>query len=318
MVDLNAVALFVQVVRAGSFAEAGRRLGTPSNTVSRRVQELEEELGTRLLQRTTRKLTLTGAGEAFHVRCASAIDGLVDAEQELLSGSREPSGLVRVAAAADFFDFFSIDWVADFLTANPRVRLDFVLSDAKSDLIEDRIDVAFRGGTLSDSGYVGRQLFATPGDHLVASPGYLAARGMPSGLQDLRDHDCVTAGHAAGNVIWELTGPDGTIEVVEVAGRFMGNTAQSLRRASLAGLGIALLPTIMTSLDVSTGLLTPVLPRYRRSARGLSVLYPSRRHLLPAISAFIELVVDKLGDLVATSESNATARTDASSTAPTD
>ena len=158
MVDLNDIALFVQVVRCGSFAEAARRLGIPPNTVSRRVQALEGQLGTRLLQRSTRKLTLTGAGEAFQERCASAVDGLIDAGQEMVTGNHEPSGLVRVAAPADFFDFFLMDWVAGFLAAHPRVRMDFVLSDAKADLIAERIDVAFRGGPLQDSGYVGRQV----------------------------------------------------------------------------------------------------------------------------------------------------------------
>ena len=124
MLDLNDIAIFVQVVRSGSFAEAARRLGVPSNTLSRRIQQLEEQLGTRLLQRSTRKLELTGAGQAFHERCAGAVDGLTEAGRTLSVGSQEPSGLVRVAATADFFDFFQMEWVAGFLAAHPRVRLD--------------------------------------------------------------------------------------------------------------------------------------------------------------------------------------------------
>ncbi len=185
MLDLNDVALFVQVVRSGSFAEAARRLGMPSNTVSRRVQQLEAQLESRLLQRSTRKLTLTHAGQGFYERCVDAVDGLMDAGQELMMGSEEPSGLVRIAAMADFFDFFPMEWVADFLAAHPRVQLDFVLSDARVDLIADRIDVAFRGGPLQDSGYVGRQLLKNDGDGMVASPAYIAARGTPLSLQDL-------------------------------------------------------------------------------------------------------------------------------------
>lgn len=112
MFDLNDIAMFVQVVRCGSFADAARRLGVPPNTVSRRIQQLEAQLGTRLLQRATRKLTLTSAGQAFHERCAGAVDGLVEAGQELMTGSKEPSGLVRVAAPADFFEFFPMEWMA--------------------------------------------------------------------------------------------------------------------------------------------------------------------------------------------------------------
>jgi len=293
MLDLNDIAMFVQVVRHGSFAEAARRLGLPPNTVSRRIQQLEAQLGTRLMQRSTRKLTLTSAGQAFHERCAGAVDGLVEAGQELITGSHAPSGLVRVAATADFFDFFPMEWVADFLAANPLVRVDFVLSDAKADLIAEQIDVAFRGGAQPDSGYVGRKLLGPRTDGLVASPAYIAARGAPATLQELAQHDCVTAAHPSGRATWRLTGPDGE-EEVQVTGRFSGNTAQALRRAAVAGLGIALLPPSMGRLDVAAGRLVPVLPRYQRTGQGLTVLYPSRKHLPLAVSAFIAMVTQKL------------------------
>jgi DNA-binding transcriptional LysR family regulator len=294
MLDLNDIALFVQVVRSGSFAEAARRLGVPSNTLSRRVQHLEEQLGTRLLQRSTRKLTLTSAGQAFHERCAGAVDGLTEAGQELATGSHEPSGLVRVAAPADLFDLFPMEWVADFLDKHPRVRLDFVLSDAKADLIADRIDVAFRGGPLQDSGYVGRQLLSAGSDGLVCSPAYLVARDAPSTLQDLVDHDCVSFSQASGYATWRLAGPDGIEEEVQIVPRFSGNTAQALRKATLAGLGIAFLPHGIVRQDLQASLLVPVLPQYQRKGYGLHVLYPSRRHLPLAVSAFIDLVTDKL------------------------
>ncbi|WP_454827943.1 LysR family transcriptional regulator [Pseudoxanthomonas wuyuanensis] len=294
MLDLNDIALFVQVVRNGSFAEAARQLGVPPNTLSRRIQQLEAQLGTRLLQRSTRKLTLTHAGLAFHERCAAAVEGLTEAGQELMTGSQEPSGLVRVAAPADFFDFFQMEWVAEFLAARPRVRLDFVLSDAKADLIAERIDVAFRGGPLQDSGYVGRQLLAASSDCMVSSPTYLAARGAPGALQDLANHDCVAFSHASGYATWRLLNHDGIGEEVQVAARFSGNTAQALRRAAVAGLGIALLPHAIVRQDLQTGLLVPVLPQYQRKGYGMHVLYPSRRHLPLAVSAFIDLVAEKL------------------------
>lgn len=294
MLDLNDIALFVQVVRHGSFAEAGRRLGLPSNTVSRRIQQLEAQLGTRLMQRSTRKLTLTGAGQAFHERCAGAVDGLVEAGEALITGSREPSGLVRVAATADFFDFFPMEWVAEFLAAHPRVRVDFVLSDARADLIAERIDVAFRGGAQPDSGYVGRKLLGPRTDGMVASPAYLAARGAPATLADLAQHDCVIAPHPSGRATWRLTAPGGAEEEVQVTGRFSGNTAQALRRAAVAGLGIALLPPAMGRIDVAAGRLVPVLPQYQRTGQGLTVLYPSRKHLPLAVSAFIAMVTQRL------------------------
>ncbi|MBD9666105.1 DNA-binding transcriptional LysR family regulator [Variovorax beijingensis] len=302
MLDLNDIAMFVQVVRHGSFAGAARRLGLPPNTVSRRVQQLEAQLGTRLMQRSTRKLTLTSAGQAFHERCAGAVDGLVEAGQELITGSQQPSGLVRVAATADFFDFFPMEWVADFLAAHPLVRIDFVLSDARADLIAEQIDIAFRGGALPDSGYVGRQLLGARTDGMVASPAYIAARGAPATLQDLADHDCVTSPHPSGRTLWRLAGPGGAEEEVQVAGRFSGNTAQALRKAALAGLGVALLPPTMARLDLEAGRLVPVLPQYQRTGQGLSVLYPSRKHLPLAVSAFIGMVKEKLSTVEALPE----------------
>ncbi|MGH8349118.1 MAG: LysR family transcriptional regulator [Pseudomonas sp.] len=293
MLDLNDIAMFVQVVHCGSFAEAARRLGMPPNTVSRRIQQLETRLGTRLLQRSTRKLTLTSAGQGFHERCVGAVDDLLEAGQDLITGSSEPSGRVRVAAPADFFDFFEMAWVSEFLTAYPRVRLDFVLSDAKADLIAEQIDVAFRGGPLRDSGYVGRQILDPRSVGMVASPDYLAARGSPRTLQDLASHDCVISAHPGGHATWHLIGPKGE-EEIQVTGRFSGNTAQSQRKAAVAGLGIALLPPLMAKLEVDAGVLVPVLPQYQPNGYGLNVLYPSRRQLPPAVSAFIGLVIRKM------------------------
>ncbi len=296
MLDLNDVAVFVQVVRCGSFAEAARRLGIPPNTLSRRVQELEAHLGTRLMQRSTRKLSLTSAGQDFHDRCAEAVEGLIDAGQSLLSRNDAPSGLVRVAAPADFFDFVPMDWLAEFMAEHPLVRVDFVLSDSSADLIADRIDVAIRGGVLEDSSLIARRVLEAGLDGLVASPGYITARGMPASLQDLADHDCLVFAHPSGRATWSLVARDGTDTEVQVAGRLSGNTVQVLRKAALTGMGIALLPSTMTRRELRDGLLVPVLPQFRREGHGVHMVYASRRHLPSAVSAFIELVAGKLGE----------------------
>lgn len=298
MLDLNDVALFVQVVRSGSFAGAARQLGMPSNTLSRRVQQLEVQLGTRLLQRSTRKLTLTQSGQVFHEQCLGAVQSLIDAGEQLTTGTQEPNGTVRIAAMADFFDYFPMEWVADFLAEHPRVHLDFVLSDARADLIADRIDIAFRGGTLHDSSYVGRQLIGAGNEGLVVSPSYVSKRGLPTTLEDLIQHDCVSFGHPSGIATWRLNGPSGIEENVQITSRFSGNTAQALRKATLAGLGIALLPAAMINGDLQAGRLVAVLPQYHRTGYGLHVLYPSRQHLPLAVTAFIELVMNKLKEQV--------------------
>ena len=211
----------------------------------------------------------------------------------MITGSNEPNGLVRVAAPADFFDFFQMDWVSGFLAAYPRVRLDFILSDAKADLIAEQIDVAFRGGALRNSGFIGRQILDPRSVGMVASPAYIAAHGSPRTLQDLVNHDCVIFAQPGGHATWRLIGPQGE-EEVQVSGRFSGNTAQALRRAAVAGLGIALLPPVMARLDVQAGVLVPVLAQYQPKGYGLNVLYPSRRQLPLAVSAFIDLVIEKL------------------------
>ena len=197
MLDLNDVALFVQVVRAGSFAAAARRLGMPANTASRRIQQLEQQLGLRLMQRSTRKLTLTDAGATFYARCADQVEALAEAAQELGEGSQVPSGKVRVAAPADFFNVFRMELIAEFLAAHPKVRLEFVLSDARADLIEEGIDVAIRSGKVLEPTLVARRI-GTGRATLVASPAYLAARGTPESVEALADHDCVDAAPTLG------------------------------------------------------------------------------------------------------------------------
>jgi DNA-binding transcriptional LysR family regulator len=292
MMDLNDLALFVQVVRAGSFAEAARRLGSPPNTISRRIQQLERSLGARLMQRSTRKLTLTDAGRTLYARCAEQIEALALASQEFIDGSAQASGTLRVAAPADFFNWFLMDWVAEFLAAHPRVRIEFVLSDARADLIGESIDLAFRAGKIVEPNLVARQV-GTSRAMLVASPAYLAARGVPLTLADLAGHDCITFASQSGTVSWQLDGPDGSVEV-KVAGRFSANSAQGLLHAALANLGVALLPTLMVAPHLQTGRLREVLPGYGLQGLGVHFVYLSRKQLPRAVGAFIEFMTVKI------------------------
>jgi len=292
MLDLNDVALFVQVIRAGSFAAAARRLGMPANTASRRIQQLEQQLGLRLMQRSTRKLTLTDAGATFYARCADQVEALAEAAQELVEGSQVPSGKVRVAAPADFFNVFRMDLIAEFLAAHPKVRLEFVLSDARADLIEEGIDVAIRGGKVLEPTLVARRI-GTGRATLVASPAYLAARGRPESVEALANHDCVTVPQPSGRTVWRLDGPDGAVET-QISGRFAASAAQALLKAVLAGLGIALLPTVMTTSHLRAGELIEVLPDHGVDGRETYLVYLSRRQLPRAVSAFIEFMVAKM------------------------
>jgi len=292
MVDLNHVALFVQVVRAGSFAEAARRLGLPANTASRRVQQLEKQLGARLMQRSTRKLTLTDAGNSFYALCAEQVEALAQSAQELADGSQLPSGKLRVAAPADFFNWFAIDWMAEFLAAFPRVRLEFVLSDARADLLGESIDIAFRAGKVLEPHLVARQI-GKGRNTLVASPAYIAARGAPESPAALADHDCITVPQPSGRATWRLDGPDGEVELA-VGGRFSANSAHALLGAAIAGLGIALLPAMMTASHIQAGRLQQVMVDHGIDGIGVYFVYLSRRQLPRAVSAFIDFAMARM------------------------
>jgi DNA-binding transcriptional LysR family regulator len=296
--DLNEVRMFVQVIRAGSFAEAARRLGVPPNTLSRRIGQLESGLDTRLMQRSTRKLTLTAAGNAFFERCAPAVDGVLDAGKALAGGSHTAAGTVRIAAPADFLDFFQVEWVWQFLSAHPKVRLDFVLSDARADLIEEAIDVAFRGGPVSDRRLVFRQLMVQS-FKLVASPAYLQWRGNPGALQDLDRHDCLIGSGRSSPASWILRGPRGS-EEVKVSGRFSANSARILLKGCLSGLGVALLPGVLIAPHLHAGDLVHVLPHYAREGADLNVILPSSQQIPTAVSAFVDFATDKLQTIIAT------------------
>src|SRR3569833_860932 len=226
MLDLNQVFLFCEVVKAGCFAQAAQRLRMPANSVSRKIQQLETDLGSRLIHRSTRKLTLTTVGQAFFERCASPVADLAHAGQESLEGSKLPGGLVRVAAPTNFFDVFRLEWVADFLARHTEVRLEFVLDDAKTDLIAASIDVAYRAAHLEEDTHFG----------LVASPTYQSARGTPSHPDALANHDCIPQSNLSGLVSWHLHGPEGPTRI-EVSGTFRANAASAARSTTLAGLG---------------------------------------------------------------------------------
>jgi DNA-binding transcriptional LysR family regulator len=285
--DLNDIALFVQIVRAGSFAKAGRQLNIRPSTASRRVQQLERELATRLMHRSTRRLTLTEGGRAFFAECAAHIDALVQSAQHVIDGSATPSGKVRVAAPADFFSWFPSEQIGRFLAAHPRVRLEFELDDAPPDLLGQGIDVAFRSARTVEPGLIARQLGSRL-TTLVASPRYLAARGTPRSPAELVAHDCITQPTRGGPpVLWRLEGPSGSVEIA-VNGRFQANTALAQLNAAVAGLGIALLPATLSAALVRAGRLQQVLPELALEKIGYYAVFLSRRQIPRAVSAFVE------------------------------
>jgi len=286
MLDLNDVAIFVHIVETGSFAGAARRLGMPANTLSRRIKLLEASLSVRLFHRSTRKLTLTGAGEQLYAHSAQKISELNAISTQLAGENQAPAGRIKVAAPADFFDLFLMEWVAEFLALYPGVHLDFVLSDTHADMIGEGIDVAFRGGELKDSSLVARKI-STGRRLLAASQAYLDAAGMPDDILALQHHTCITHCHAAARTVWHLRGPEGEVQV-DVSGRFSANTAQAQLKAAQNGLGICFLPESLLYDSITRQQLIAVLPYYGQMNNDLSIVYPSRHHIPLAVATFVE------------------------------
>lgn len=291
MLDLNDVLVFARVVEAGSFTAAARLLGMPKTTVSRRVAALERAVGVRLLQRTTRSLGLTDAGRLYYEQAGQALRTIEEANRRLAEARAEPSGTIRISAPVGFGGYLTAT-VLDFLAAYPKTRVELLLTDDRLNLIETGIDLAFRTGVLPDSTLIARRLGST---HrvLCASPDYLARRGTPASPADLAGHDCVIAGRSAAGASWVLEGPQGQ-ETVTVSGRFAANEMQVVAAGSIAGHGIALLPSGIAEARIRDGRLLRVLADYTTAAGGIHVVYPSSRHLSPLVKAFIELAAERI------------------------
>jgi DNA-binding transcriptional LysR family regulator len=293
------------VVRAGSFSEAARRLRMPANTLSRRIDQLEGELGTRLLHRSTRKLAPSAEGQTLFERYAPAVDQILEIERRH-ADPQAPSGSVRVTAIAGLFEFFRMEWLAEFYARYPNIRIDFLLDDAATDLISERIDLALRMGIETGSGFRVRRL-APSAMFLAASPAYLKRRSAPRTLRDLAEQDCLTISSRDGRNKWRLQGPRGSQEVA-VNSRFAVNDMRVLAQACIAGLGIALLPQLIVEPIIAQGKLIRVLPAYRResSGLGLQLVYTSRPPVPPAVATFAEFLLERLGNaLPGTSQGNA-------------
>ena len=292
--DLNDVTFFVQVVQSGSFTRAAGVLGYPTSTVSRRVARLERALGTLLLQRTTRKLSLTDAGQLYFDRSVQVLSELDQVERTLAHAQTSPSGRVRFAAPLEHEG--SMRLVTAFLDAYPEIRVDLDLTSRQVNLVEEGYDVAIQAGDLPQSSLTARKLMDSP-FRLVASPTYIAARGEPVDVRALREHDCVVFGHSSSGATWLLGSAKDPVRV-PVRGRFAVNNLQAARAAALAGLGIALLPTIVCGEDVKSGRLRVVLQEAVPPAVPIWLVYAGGRLLTPAVQAFVEFLTARFAEVV--------------------
>ena len=282
--DLNDVAAFVRVVESSGFAKAARELGVPTSTVSRAVARLEDSVGVRLLHRTTRNLSVTGEGQAFHQRVAPLVASLRDATRTLGTVGKEPEGLLRVTAPNDIGSAFLSEEVVRFTDRYPLLRVELLLTNRKLNLVSEGIDVAVRAGRLESSSLVARKLGSLQVD-LYAAPSYAERHRLPTALSELSLHHVVGFGARDGKISWELEGPRGQ-ESVNLNCRIACDDYGFVRAAVVAGGGVGLIPRMIVASDVATGRLVRVMPDYGLKGAPLHIVYASSRQLPNKVSAF--------------------------------
>ena len=271
--DLEGMALLVRIVDHGGISAAGRALGVPKSSLSRRLARLERRLGTQLLRRNTRSLSLTDAGARFVARCRPIVAEAEAAQRELVAGTGRPSGLLRVAASVGFGQVVLLPLLLDFLDRHPEVRLDLHLGDERVALIRDGFDLAVRMGELDDAELVQRRL-ATIRRRLVASPAYLARAGAPAALEELARHDAVLLDPRANQ--WAFTVAGGE-HAVAVRGRVAVRNLFGIREAVLRGMGLAPLPEFLIAADLADGRLVEVLSAHPPTSVAATAIHPLSR-----------------------------------------
>jgi len=285
---------FAAVADAGSFVRAAESLDMSKAAVSRYVADLEERLGVRLLHRTTRKLSLTEEGRAFHGRCKVLLGELEEAESEITASSAQASGLVRINVPVSFGIMHLAPLWSDFMAANPRVTLDVTLSDRVVDLVDDGYDLAVRIGSLPNSSLVSRKLASTR-MVLCASPAYLKKHGRPKHPADIAEHTVLAYSLLAMGDHWELEGPEGKVKVL-VHPVMRTNSGDTCRAAALKHQGIILQPSFLVEEDLRSGALVELLPRYRSAEFGIYAVYPSRQYVSAKVRLLIDFLARVLGN----------------------
>jgi DNA-binding transcriptional LysR family regulator len=288
MGSLEGIEFLAATVEAGSFAAAARRLGVTPSAVSRRVALLERELGVPLLARTTRSLSLTNDGRAFHERCVRVLEELNEARAAIARATKKPSGVLRVDVPIALGRSHLAPRLHEFLARYRDIRIELTLRDQLVDPIAEGIDVLVRIGPLADSTLIARRL----GESrivLCASPAYVRKRGMPKRPADLAKHDCLGYLREWQPAPFEFV-DDRATYAIPITGRFHASDATVLRELALAGEGIAALFDFLVTDALASGELVPVLADYPSTTWPIHALYPKNRHLVPKVGAFLDFV----------------------------
>lgn len=289
---LQAMKTFVAVVDAGSFVGAMDAAGLSKPAVSRQVAELEAHLGTRLLQRTTRRLSLTSEGRDYYQRCKDILAAVQEAEAVASGSAAEAQGPLRISAPQTFGALHLATLWGRFAAENPQVTLDIVLSDRVVDLVEEGYDLGVRIARLADSSLVSRRL-ATTRMVLCASPEYLAQHGTPSHPRDLAGHGVVSFTYWASGDVWRFDGPKGEV-TVRTRSRIHANNGDTCRAAALAHQGIILQPDFLVYEDLRAGTLVELMPKFKAIELGIFAIYPTRKQLPLKVRRLVDFLVEAL------------------------
>jgi DNA-binding transcriptional LysR family regulator len=291
MQDMNDMLYFAEVVERGGFAAAGRHLGIPKSKLSRRVAELETRLGVRLLQRTTRKLSLTEVGEVYLRHCTAMRDAAEAAAEAVEQAQTEPRGTIRVACPVTLAQTTVGPVLAPFLARYPQVKVDMRVSNRVVDLVEEGVDVALRvRQTLDDSGSLVVKNLGRTQTFLVCSPAQLQRQGAPQSIHDVARLDSLAMSAVDGKASWHLLGPGGASHTLVHQPRYVADDLLTLKFAMLCGTGMSFLPDYMCREELQDGRLVQVLPGWAPPHGIFHAVYPSRRGMVPAVRRFLDFL----------------------------
>jgi len=294
MDHLTGMAVFAKVVETGTFTGAARAMGLSKGAVSKQIARLEDRLGARLLNRTTRRSSLTEVGAAFYERCRRIVAEAEEAELAVTRLHAEPRGTLRVNLPMSFGMIHMADALPDFMAAYPEISLDVTLDDRVVNVVDEGYDVVIRITELPDSSLIARRIapfrIAT-----CASPAYWDAHGRPKHPDDLRNHACLLYSYLSNLNEWRYRGPDGPF-AVRVDGPMRGNNGDLLRAAAVAGLGVVRSPTFIVGCHLVEGRLEQVLAEYEDDDRGIYAVYPHNRHLSAKVRAFVDFMAKRFAD----------------------
>lgn len=289
---LSSMRIYVAVVDGGSLAAAADKLDISRAMVSKQIQKLEEHLGTRLLNRTTRRLSLTESGREFYERSIQIVSDVEEAEQVAAQMNRTPQGVLRVTIPLSYGQHRLATIIGDYTQAYPKVQLDISLSDRKMDLVEDGFDLAVRIGAMPQSDLIARKIGGVR-SVVCASPAYVARHGAPQTPEELQRHACLGYTLTGSGTDWRFETPDGPL-VVPISGPIRADNGDIIRLAALSGAGILFQPHFIVGDDLATGRLVQLLPGWQSAELGVYAVYPSRKHLSAKVRTFVDFLAAAL------------------------